>query len=335
MHDNQTDSDIKVSICSIAYNHGKYLRQCLDGFVMQETNFRYEILINDDASTDDTADIIREYEKKYPGIVRGIYHSENQYSKGIWPERFPFLAAKGKYIAMCEGDDYWSDPQKLQKQFDAMEANPDCHMCVHRVEIVTEDDKITERCYPPKSISTGVIRSKDFLKMICESYCFHTSSYFTVAKDMQYYMENPPDYTGIVEEAGDEKKFLYFGQLGNVFYIDDIMSRRREFSNNSWNSKNRNLTWQKSFERIRDLGKMMESYDRFTKYRFHDICQKRIDNSLKGQFGILQSQKQYKLLILPEYRSLRKKWSLKYRILVYTAAYVSITLEKIKKGRLL
>ena len=130
------NSDVLVSICCITYNHAPYIRQCLDGFIMQKTNFKYEILIHDDASTDGTADIIREYEAKYPDIFKPIYQTENQYSKGKnisatynWPR------AVGKYIAQCEGDDYWIDPLKLQKQVDFLEANSEYSMCFHSADI--------------------------------------------------------------------------------------------------------------------------------------------------------------------------------------------------------
>jgi len=97
---------------------------------MQETNFPIEILIHDDASTDGTADIIREYEQKYPEIIKPIYQTENQYSKGIKiSQTFNWSRAKGKYIAICEGDDYWIDPYKLQKQVDFLENNPDYGLC--------------------------------------------------------------------------------------------------------------------------------------------------------------------------------------------------------------
>ena len=103
-----------VSISCIAYNHESYIRQCLDGFLMQKTTFSFEILIHDDASTDNTTDIIREYERKYPDIIKPIYQKENQYSKGIpISATFNWPRAKGKYIAMCEGDDYWTDPLKI------------------------------------------------------------------------------------------------------------------------------------------------------------------------------------------------------------------------------
>jgi glycosyltransferase involved in cell wall biosynthesis len=115
-----------VSIVSLTYNHEKYIKQALDSFVMQKTNFNYEIVVHDDASSDNTPNIIKEYELKYPNLFRPIYQEENQKSKGGGiVTRIAFYAARGKYIAICEGDDYWTDPRKLQKQVDFLEANPD------------------------------------------------------------------------------------------------------------------------------------------------------------------------------------------------------------------
>lgn len=131
--DMEKTNDIVVTILTLAYNHEPYIRQCLDGIVMQQTNFKFELLIHDDASTDGTANIIREYELKYPEIIKPIYQKENQYSKKV-PIGVTYLypRAKGKYIALCEGDDYWTDPLKLQKQVDFLEANPDFVMCSHK-----------------------------------------------------------------------------------------------------------------------------------------------------------------------------------------------------------
>jgi glycosyltransferase involved in cell wall biosynthesis len=115
-----------VSICCITYNHVSYIMEAIDSFLMQETTFPFEILIHDDASTDGTTDIIIDYANKYPDIIRTIIQTENQYSKGglIYP-RFVFPKARGKYIALCEGDDYWTDKTKLQKQVNFLENNPD------------------------------------------------------------------------------------------------------------------------------------------------------------------------------------------------------------------
>ena len=117
---------IVVSICCLVYNHEKYIAECLDSFLMQKTNFVYEILIHDDASTDETAKIVREYEKKFPDIIKPIYQTKNQYSNGVRPSvSFQFPRARGEYIAICEGDDYWTDPLKLQKQVNFLERNGD------------------------------------------------------------------------------------------------------------------------------------------------------------------------------------------------------------------
>lgn len=117
-----------VSICCLTYNHVEYIRDAIESFLMQKTTFPIEILIYDDASTDGTAEIIREYEKKYPNLIFPIYQQENQWSKGNSPGIINRQRAKGKYLAYCEGDDYWTDSFKLQKQVDFLEAHPDYGM---------------------------------------------------------------------------------------------------------------------------------------------------------------------------------------------------------------
>lgn len=137
--------DIKVSICCLAYNHESYIRQCLDGFMIQKCNFKFEVLIHDDASKDKTASIIEEYANKYPEIIKPIYQTENQHSKGVKATiTFNFPRIKGKYVAMCEGDDYWTDPYKLQKQVDFLEANPDYVLSFHRVKILQPNGDLVE-----------------------------------------------------------------------------------------------------------------------------------------------------------------------------------------------
>ncbi len=123
--------DPLVSICCITYNHENYIRDAIEGFLMQKTDFPFEIIIHDDASTDATANIIREYEEEYPDIIKPIYQTENQYSKGKRATLFTFRAARGKYLALCEGDDYWIDPLKLQKQIIEMEKHPECYISFH------------------------------------------------------------------------------------------------------------------------------------------------------------------------------------------------------------
>lgn len=134
-----------VSVCCITYNHELYIEDTLEGFLIQETDFPFEILIHDDASTDRTAEIIREYEEKYPKLIKPIYQQENQYSKGrkINPE-FNFPRAKGTYIAFCEGDDFWVDPKKLQIQNDFLEKNPEFVICYTDVQAFNAQGLVNE-----------------------------------------------------------------------------------------------------------------------------------------------------------------------------------------------
>jgi len=124
-----------LSIVNNTYNHENFISEAIEGFLMQKTTFKVEILVHDDASTDKTAAIIREYEKKYPKLILPIYQTTNQYSQGISPNlEYQLPRVRGKYIALCEGDDYWTDPLKLQKQVDFLERNQDYSMCAGRVK---------------------------------------------------------------------------------------------------------------------------------------------------------------------------------------------------------
>jgi glycosyltransferase involved in cell wall biosynthesis len=135
-----------VSIICVTYNHGKYISKALDGFIMQETSFPFEIIVHDDASKDNTAAIIKEYELKYPDLVVTIYQKENQFSKKVdIGTEFIFPKARGKYIAFCEGDDCWTDPRKLQKQADFLEANSQYGLVHTKFSVIDENDNaVTE-----------------------------------------------------------------------------------------------------------------------------------------------------------------------------------------------
>lgn len=131
-----------VTIRCLVYNHEPYLRQCLDGFVMQQTTFPFEAIVHDDASTDGSAAIIREYAEKYPDIIKPIYETENQFCKGtIDSIMVAATHPDSKYIAMCEGDDYWTHPQKLQIQVAFLESHPDYYMTCHAFKYYFEDAK--------------------------------------------------------------------------------------------------------------------------------------------------------------------------------------------------
>jgi len=133
-----------VSISCMTYNHAPFIRKCLDSFLMQKTNFPIEIIIHDDASMDGTIDIIQEYASKYPETIFPMIQKENQYSLGIRgiTSQYNYPRCRGKYIAICEGDDYWTDPLQMQKQVDFLEAHEDYVLTFHDFNIVDEKDLI-------------------------------------------------------------------------------------------------------------------------------------------------------------------------------------------------
>ncbi len=142
-----------VSVCVQTYQHASFIRECLDGILMQQTDFPFEILLGEDESNDGTREICIEYAKKYPDKIRLFLHSRanNIAINGKPTGRFNFVnnlfSANGKYIALCEGDDYWIDPLKLQKQVDFLEANPEFSICFHWVKILWENEKILKESF--------------------------------------------------------------------------------------------------------------------------------------------------------------------------------------------
>lgn len=141
----------KVTVLCMAYNQEPFIRKTLDGFVMQKTNFPFEVLVHDDASTDKTPEIIREYAEKYPDIIIPILSKENHFQSGrsILIEEF-LPRIKGKYVAHCDGDDWWIDENKLQKQADFLDANPDFFICSTCAKVVWADNSHKSYISPDK-----------------------------------------------------------------------------------------------------------------------------------------------------------------------------------------
>ena len=204
--------DVLVSIRCITYNHAPYIRQCLDGFVMQKTNFRFEAIVHDDASTDGTADIVREYAEKYPEIIKPILQTENQYSKhdgSICRALDAAMSPTAKYVAMCEGDDYWIDPYKLQKQVDFLEINSQYSACAHQSKVIGKGSGLFMMNVPEK------IEMKHLLS---RSRLFHTASFI--------YRNAPIKNLPQIEKSvlsGDKLLFLKCVSIGPIKYLDDVM----------------------------------------------------------------------------------------------------------------
>lgn len=307
-----------VSVICTAYNHEKYIRQCLDGFVMQKTDFKYEVIVHDDASTDSTPEIIREYQKNYPDIIKPILQTENQYSKGIDLVRLCMENVNGRYIAFCEGDDFWTDEYKLQKQFEAMESNPSCKMCLCKVRAVEENAEKMELTYPNFELQTGLYKSDDILKVICKEYAFQTSSYFVEKETLRAYYNENPEFLKVAP-VGDWPMLLYFSQF-DIYYIDDEVSCYRKNSVGSFSTEIHQDSSDKVTLFYKRMCDMMDEYDKYTEYKYHNYCQ--IFDFYHYFYYQLVQEKNYKDIFKNKsLKKLLKKESRKDRIAIMFAYY--------------
>lgn len=267
------NDEIMVSVLCLAYNHEPYIRQCLEGFVNQKTNFKFEVLIHDDASTDKTADIIREYEAKYPEIIKPIYQSENQWSKGISDitGTYNISRAQGKYLAWCEGDDYWCDENKLQIQFDYMEAHPDCTLCVHQAYKMNLRDNIKE--FYSAFDEDGIIPVEKILE---EGAIFATNSCF-VKREVHVSM---PDFFKKYA-FGDHQIIIYNTLQGYCYYFAKPMSVYNWATEGSWTQRVL-FNPEKRIKNCLEMIALMKRIDVYTEYQYHESLQKKIE---KTQFA--------------------------------------------------
>lgn len=262
---------LMVSIRCLVYNHERYIRQCLEGFVMQRTNFRFEAIVHDDASTDGTVDIIREYAEKYPDIIKPIFEIENQYSKHDGSLR-RIMDGKllGKYVAICEGDDYWTDPLKLQKQFDFMESHPECSLCFHAHNDLYPDGKLI-KIYPRE------IKEKYGAEdiVLIEDNIIGTNTIFCRWHYLR--QEGCPTFWSTCP-VGDLPLRLYFVSKGLIGYINEEMSVYRRNAQGGWTTQKRSLV---SITKHRfKIINMYKLYDEYTQNNFHVLIKKQV-NKLK------------------------------------------------------
>lgn len=230
-----SNEQVKVSVCMTTYNHAKYLRQALDSVLSQKTTFKFEVVIHDDASTDRTCEIIREYAEKYPNQIIPLLQKENQFSKGKnLDKEFILPVCKGEYLAFLEGDDYWTDAFKLQKQYDILENHPMSAICVHRVAVVTEDGQPTKKECPSRKRlkKDSAISGMEFLTY--NEYVFQTGSYFFRKRYMDELMH---DRTKLSEYFnGDECILRWAIQNGDIFFINETMSVYRVNVPTGWST---------------------------------------------------------------------------------------------------
>lgn len=307
------DNEIKVSVYCLAYNHEKYIRKTLEGFVMQKTDFKYEVFVHDDASTDGTAAIIKEYAEKYPDIIKPIFQTENQYSKGIKITRtFIYPLMKGKYIAMCEGDDCWTDENKLQLQYDAMERNSNCSICAHYVSIYEKNEIMG--VYPVATLGEGVVKERQkALELNFKDY-IQTSSYFLRMQIFREYYEHPPKFVNMMP-VGDNAMRIFAMEKGDLYFINKTMSLYRRETEGSWSNRMRtnikaNIKHHK--EMIDSLNECIQNFVKEDYFR--QVLGKSV---ISHEFDYFYYKKEYKKLMSKRYKDRLKTYPYKFRLKLY------------------
>lgn len=296
--------EVVVSICCITYNQAPYIRQCLEGFMMQQTDFPIEVLIHDDASTDGTTEIIKEYEAKYPDIIKPIYEEENQWVKGRRGSAvFNFPRAKGKYIAMCEGDDYWTDSLKLQKQVDFLEANPEYSMACSDATILTSEGELDWCRYIVDTdvpIDDIIVNGGLFIQ---------TASYFY----RRVIMDKYPNCC-INCHVGDYPLIIYAALNGKVRWFAEKQVAYRFSMGNSWTATNARAIIKHRIRGWRSEMNMLAGLDLQSNLLYHTVFNKRQAVYL---YTLLRDNQDYLNEILLNFQDVIPKWSFKQRLGIF------------------
>lgn len=289
------DKDIMVSICCLTYNHKSYISKAIESFLSQKTNFKFEIIIHDDCSTDGTIKILNEYEKNYPDIVRVVYEKENQYSKGVKIEPILFKKVLGKYIAICEGDDYWCDDNKLQIQYDFMEQNDDYSLIFHDASLYMEDiQKFQKR--KTNATKDGIVNIKDLILGTGIGGSFPTCSMFFRSK----FIKTLPSFF-INSSVGDMPLNLYLGIQGKVFYMHKIMGVYRCNVPGSWSIRIKNKTNEEVIKSQNNFDDMMRGFNKYSNYKYDNFVSLYL---LRNEFELNVYFKKYNVLKDKKYKKL-------------------------------
>ena len=270
--------DVVISIFCTTYNHHNYIRQCLDSMVNQETEYPFEIIVRDDASTDGTSEIAREYAEKYPDIVIPLIQEENLFSQGRILESYEqmFNMSRGKYVAICEGDDFWTDMGKLQLQVGFLEAHPDCSLCCTASYYANEDGTIRQDRVFRRFTEDRELTMEDLIRGW--SAATNTVVYRkSCMKDMHI-----PFRQECVNE--DYARMVYLALQGKVWYLDRITGAYRVGAAGSFSqqaAKNPELYKKRTLE----FAAMLDRMDAYTGGKYTETIRRYRDQRLFDMYA--------------------------------------------------
>lgn len=332
MNNTEKQDGIMVTVCCICYNQKNTVGRTLDSILSQKTTFPFEIVVHDDASTDGTREIIEKYARENPDKIIPVLQTENQYSKGGRPDLYLIPLVNGKYVAFCEGDDYWCDDEKLQLQVDALEAYPSCSIAVHNVRKKSAANGKDLGKFPPVPVREGYLKAEEYIKQELGNghWMFQISS-LLIRSDVlkQYYKEFDSGYMKKFM-VGDFPMITYALSKGDAYYIDRDMSVYSVESGGFMSSikRNRKMAIRVNQSYIEGI----EGFDRYTHNRFHTYTEKAI---LRRRFELLILKRDFTTLLSdPDYadllkeRGVLKRW--KYQLLAIIPI-IPIIIDRIRE----
>ena len=261
---NKNNNTVDVTVLCMTYNHRDYIAQALEGILNQKTKYRYKIVIHDDASTDGTTEIVKKYSQKYPDKIETIIQNKNQYKNCNISKEYLTKEIEGRYVAICEGDDFWNDPNKLNKQILFLENNTDYCMTFHSVYRINKNNSITK--YIPFNKDREITIDK-IIKgggMLCPTVSL-------VVKSEVY--KKWPDFR-INAEVYDYPLQLLAATEGRIFYFKDLLATYRFESDGSWTQQEMNsgVNW----NYIKNEEKWLFQFDEYTNHKYHDLVTNRV-----------------------------------------------------------
>ena len=268
---------VKVSVVVLVYNHERYLKKCLDSILGQITDFDFEIIVHDDASIDDSSKIILDYTKRFPKKVIPVIQTCNRYQAGIDIRKLIAPYIKGDYVALCEGDDWWTDNSKLQTQYDYATSHPSCSLCVHAVDVYNSLGSEIVGHLSPSEVSRE-FNIDDIL--FGGGGLFGTNSMFFPAA---YYLR-PEIYNNW--GVGDFPSLLYLASKGEVHYLPESMAAYRSNATGSWSERMQSPDY--AITIYKAIADGLNRFDEATKYEFTNRVQT-VVNSYIFEIAVLES----------------------------------------------
>ena len=315
---------MKVSILTTAYNHAPYIARALDSFLEQKTSFAFEIIVHDDASEDGTAEIIRQYAERYPTMIKTIFQEKNQYSQGADIYSFMKPLITGEYIAQCEGDDFWCDPQKLQKQVDYMDAHPECSYCFCNSYNVDLNSRIIGE-QTPVDVSR-VFSSREIIA--APEIFLATAGTLYRTRDAA---EFPKEF--LAGEAGDIPLRQFLMLRGNAYGFAERMCCYRMMTPGSCSDRYRREMKKNSpkFLKINeDYIRFYKAFDDYTQGRYHEELASKLNLRL---YQVYRMKSDWKALHTPPFDTMFRSCPAKQKAIVFVKYYFPCLVKAYRLAR--